>query len=178
MIKIIPVIFQPKVFVRLISMYAFGYFNEIGWINSLKKQMPMDENFNPLPWVTYGFIDFISERLNNSMDIFEYGSGNSTLWYAIRVNSIISVEHDRAWFDKIKKNMPKNSNIYYQELEYGGLYSQFSSQLDRKFSMVIVDGRDRVCCIKNAINSIKDDGVIVLDDSERERHMTRRCLFY
>ena len=102
MIKIIPVIFQPKVFVRLISMYAFGYFNEIGWINSLKKQMPMDENFNPLPWVTYGFIDFISERLNNSMDIFEYGSGNSTLWYAMRVNSITSVEHDSEWLKKIK----------------------------------------------------------------------------
>ena len=44
--------------------------------------MPIDKNSNPLPWVTYGFIDFISERLNKSIDVFEYGSGNSTLWYA------------------------------------------------------------------------------------------------
>ena len=168
--KVIPVIFQPRILIQLVSMYRIGYLSEIGWIDSFKKKMPVDDNSNPLPWVTYSFIDFISDRLNKNMDIFEYGSGNSTLWYAIRVNSIISVEHDRAWFDKIKKNMPKNSNIYYQELEYGGLYSQFSSQLDRKFSMVIVDGRDRVCCIKNAINSIKDDGVIVLDDSEREAY--------
>jgi len=162
--------FQPKILIRLVSMYGIGYLSEIGWIDSFKKKMPVDDNSNPLPWVTYSFIDFISDRLNKNMDIFEYGSGNSTLWYAMRVNSITSVEHDRAWLDKIKKSMPKNSNIYYQELEYGGLYSQFPSQLDRKFSMVIVDGRDRVSCIKNGINSIKDDGVIVLDDSEREAY--------
>ena len=169
-IEITPVVFHPKISARLISMYAIGYLNEIGWINSLKKQMPVDKNSNPLPWVTYGFIDFISERLNKGIDIFEYGTGNSTLWYAMRVNSVTSVEHDRKWLEKIKNSMPKNSDVHYQELEYGGAYSQFSSQLNKKFNIVIVDGRDRVKCDKNAINSIKDDGVIVLDDSERETY--------
>ena len=42
--------------------------------------------------------------------------------------------------------------------------------MDKKFDIVIVDGRDRVNCVKNAVNSIKVDGVIVLDDSERESY--------
>ena len=36
-IKITSIIFQPKMFIRLISMYTIGYLNEIGWINSFKK---------------------------------------------------------------------------------------------------------------------------------------------
>jgi len=168
--KVLNVMSQPKVLKQLISMNESGYLNEIGWINSFKKQMPMDKNSKPLPWVTYGFIDFISDRLNKNMDIFEYGSGNSTLWYGEKVNSVTSVEHDKNWYEKVKNSMPKNVTINYQELLYNGEYSKFSSSSNIKFDIVIVDGRDRVNCVKNAINSIKEDGIIVLDDSERETY--------
>ena len=129
--------------------------------------MPIDKDSNPIPWVTYSFIDFISERLNTNMDIFEYGSGNSTLWYAKKVSSVTSVEHDKKWFEKIKNSMPQNVNLNYQELVYGERYSAFSTKIEKKFDIVIVDGRDRVNCVKNAIDSIKENGIIILDDSER-----------
>ena len=127
-----------------------GYLNEIGWIDSLNNKMPINKDSKPIPWVTYSFIDFISDRLNNTMDIFEYGSGNSTLWYADKVNSVTSVEHDNGWFNKIKNNMPNNVNINYQELIYDGEYSKFLKKMDKKFDIVIVDGRDRINCIKNS----------------------------
>jgi len=41
-------------------------------------------------------------------------------------------------------------------------------KLEEKFDILIVDGRDRVNCCKQAINAVSDNGVIVLDDSERE----------
>ncbi|KFJ42920.1 FkbM family methyltransferase [Francisella philomiragia] len=167
-IKLISILAQPKLLKQLVSMSKSGYLYNVGWINSFKKQIPIDKDSKPLPWVTYGFIDFISDRLNENMDIFEYGSGNSTLWYGERVKSVISVEHDENWFEKIKSSMPRNVTINYQELIYGGNYSKFSSSLNIKFDIVIVDGRDRVNCVKNAINSIKENGIIVLDDSERD----------
>jgi len=168
--KMVDILCQPKMFKKLILMNSSGYLKDIGWINSFKYQMPIDKDSNPLPWVTYGFIDFISDRLNTTMDIFEFGSGNSTLWYASKAKNIISVEHDNVWFEKIKKTMPKNVNIYYEKLLYDGEYSKFANALDRKFDIVIVDGRDRVNCMKNAINAIKENGVIVLDDSERKQY--------
>lgn len=168
--KIVDVISEPKMFKQLISMNSSGYLKEIGWINSFKCHMPIDIDSNPLPWVTYGFMDFISDRLNTTMDIFEFGSGNSTLWYASKVNTVTSVEHDNIWFEKIKEIMPRNVNINYEKLLYNGEYSRFTNALDRKFDIVIVDGRDRVNCIKNAINTIKENGVIVLDDSERQQY--------
>ncbi|MGE3613201.1 MAG: hypothetical protein AB7G20_07000 [Sulfurimonas sp.] len=169
--KIIKLLGNQKVLRMLVSMNSSGYLKEIGWINSFKNQMPMDINSSPLPWVTYGFIDFVSERLNKTMDVFEYGSGNSTLWYGKKVNYVTSVEHDISWFEKIKNKMPNNVNINYEELIYNGDYSKFPTKLDKKFDIVVIDGRDRVNCIKNSINCIKEDGVIVLDDSEREVYL-------
>lgn len=168
--KVIKVLSQPRLLKLLFSMNSSGYLHEIGWINSFNNQMPMDKAFEPLPWVTYSFIDFISDRLSKTMDIFEYGSGNSTLWYAKKVNSVTSVEHDENWFEKIKNNMPKNVNINYQTLIYDGEYSTFPTKLNKKFDIIIVDGRDRVNCIKNAINNVKEKGIIVLDDSERKSY--------
>lgn len=168
--KMIDIVSQPKILKMLLSMNSSGYLEEIGWINSFKHQIPIDKDRNPLPWVTYGFIDFITHRLNTTMDIFEYGSGNSTLWYATKVNTVTSVEHDIVWFQKIEETMPKNVNINYKNLIYNGEYSKFPNTLDNKFDIIIVDGRDRVNCMKNAICSIKDNGVIVLDDSERQQY--------
>ncbi len=169
-LKIMELLLNPRVLRMLASMDSSGYLKEIGWINSFKTQMPIDINSSPIPWVTYGFIDFISERLNKTMDIFEYGCGNSTLWYSQKVNTVTSVEHDKSWFEKIKNSMPNNVKINYQELIYNGDYSNFSTKLYKKFDIVIVDGRDRFNCIKNSIDSLKANGVIVLDDSERESY--------
>ncbi|MGZ3778662.1 MAG: FkbM family methyltransferase, partial [Mucilaginibacter sp.] len=41
-------------------------------------------------------------------------------------------------------------------------------KLEESFDIIIVDGRDRVNCCKQAVDALSPTGVIVLDDSERE----------
>lgn len=38
------------------------------------------------------------------MIVIEYGCDNSTLWWANRVKHVISCEHDRQWYEEMKKN--------------------------------------------------------------------------
>jgi len=165
--RVINVMCKPRLFKKLISMGTKGYLYDIGWIHSFEKRMPINKKGNPLPWVTYSFINFIENRLDKTMDIFEYGAGNSTLWYSKRVNSVISVEHDKKWFDKMRQLVPKNVKIYYQSLEDRNSYFKFPSFLKKKFDIIIIDGRERVNCIKTSINFLKKGGIIILDDSER-----------
>jgi SAM-dependent methyltransferase len=167
LMKIWRIILRPKLLKQIFRMSLGGYLHDIGWFQSFDKQLPVDQCDRALPWVTYGFIDFISERLNENLDVFEYGSGNSTEWYAKKVNSVTSVEHDKEWFDVVKNNMPDNVSLNFQELVYGGDYSNASNLCGKSFDLVIVDGRDRVNCIKNSIHSLKSGGVLILDDSER-----------
>lgn len=168
--KVLGTLKKPKLLRILLSMNSNGYLKESGWINSFDKQMPIDTNNNPLPWVTYPFIDFISNRLKSEMEVFEFGSGNSTLWYAKKVKFITSVEHDKNWYDILKKEIPLNVNLYFKELIYGGEYSKISTMPTEYFDIISIDGRDRVNCMKDSIKALKSDGIIVLDDSERVQY--------
>lgn len=47
----------------------------------------------------------------------------------------------------------------------------FPLTLNKKYHIIIIDGRDRVNCIKNSIKCLKPEGVIVLDDSERTQYL-------
>jgi tRNA A58 N-methylase Trm61 len=159
---------KPKRLNALLSYGHKGYLATIGWFTAFDTKQAVDADGQPLPWVTYSFIDFIKTRLNKNLSIFEYGSGNSTLFYAKHVKNVVSVEHDEAWFNKIVKEKAENAEMIFTALEKDGEYSQKAKLLGEKFDIIIVDGRDRVNCCKHSVDALSTNGVIVLDDSERE----------
>ena len=64
---------------------------------------------------------------------------------------------------------------YFEALSNGVTYVQhiyvgWVVSTDRKFSIIIVDGRDRVNCIRNSTSSISQDGGLILDYSAREEY--------
>lgn len=153
-----------------IGIRSGGYLYEMGWFNSLHTKSSIDLEGYPLPWVTYPFIEFIEPKLNNKMKVFEYGSGNSSYYYALRVRSIEAVEHDFTWFKRMEGNSVKNLEIIFRDLGNDDKYSRAIKEKNLKYDIVIIDGRDRVNCIINSIESLSDDGVLVLDDSERAEY--------
>jgi len=71
-----------------------------GWFKSYRAA-PINKHGQPIPWLPYCFIDFLSPRLDEQWKIFEYGSGNSTHYFAHRVNHIVAVESDKNWYDRV-----------------------------------------------------------------------------
>jgi hypothetical protein len=147
-----------------------GYLYDMGWTNAISTGNIVDNNNDPLPWVSYPFMQFIAPRMNKNMQVFEFGSGNSTLYYAGRVAAVTSVEHDAGWYSKIKNSMPANVQLYFCELHSDGDYCKYAQRTVLKYDVMIIDGRDRVNCCINSINSLTPGGIIVLDDSEREKY--------
>lgn len=154
----------------LLSFGIKGYLSEIGWFKSFDSKSPLDAHSEPIPWVTYSFIDFISDRISKEHVIFEFGSGNSTFYYAKKASKVISVEHDKLWFDKISAGKPSNSDMIFCELKTAGDYCKMPVSMGQKFDIIIVDGRDRVNCCYHSPEALSENGVIVLDDSEREKY--------
>jgi len=156
---------------RIDSFYTLGkggYLSTSGWLKSYMAGVPIDKYGNPIPWYTYSFISFIKNRINKKMMVFEYGSGNSTLWWAGRVKQVISYEHDKSWYEEMEACIPKNVELHYVGLQYGGEYSKKISKYIGMFDIVVIDGRDRVNCSKNCLNALKKGGVIIWDNSERK----------
>ncbi|HTF29276.1 MAG TPA: hypothetical protein VK625_10550 [Flavitalea sp.] len=88
-----------------------------GWLNHIKTGS--NSVSAAIPWLTFGAIHAIKKKLKPDMKVFEYGSGGSTLFWASRVKSVISVEHDKAWFLKIKNDFQdrKITNVQYFLIE-------------------------------------------------------------
>ena len=168
--SLLQVVSQPKRLKSLLSFNHKGYLHDIGWFRSFDTRSPVDELGDPIPWVTYSFIDFIKGRLNKQHTVFEFGSGNSTFFYARYAGIVVSVEHDKGWYDKIVNKKPENSEMIYSELTRGGDYSNMPVKLGEKFDIIIVDGRDRVNCCMRAVDALSPNGVVVLDDSERAKY--------
>lgn len=166
--KLLKVLSDPKRLKSLLSFNHKGYLNDIGWFKAFETRSPVDGFGDPIPWVTYPFIDFIETRLNKQHTVFEFGSGNSTYFYAKHAGIVVSVEHDKEWYDKIVGRKPENSEMIFCELIRGGDYCHMPQKLEEKFDIIIVDGRDRVNCCRQAVDALSPNGVIVLDDSERE----------
>jgi len=158
---------NPSKLRTLLSLGFKGYLAQKGWFKALETKSSVDEHGEAIPWVTYSFIDFIKDRINNQHDIFEFGCGNSTLFYAKNSRSVTAVEHDKAWFERNAGIKIPNVKMIYCELVRGGEYSKSAVTTNKKFNIIIVDGRDRVNCCKESLLSLTEDGVIVLDNSER-----------
>lgn len=161
---------KPGLVRRLISYLYKGFFLEMGWLNSYLQKRPVDRQGRPLPWLTYPMIEFLEERLDRQMRVFEYGGGHSTLYLAERVGTITTVEHNREWYEHLKASVPANCTLVYRELEYGGDYARTAREMDQRFDLVLVDGRDRVNCASQAVEALSEGGVIIFDDFERERY--------
>lgn len=138
-----------RLFKSLVRLY--GYLKGIGWVSSA---MTMN---NVNPWFTYPFIKFLRPRLRKEMFVFEYGSGVSTEWFKSRVGKIVSVEHNIRWAkgDVIWLDFPEYQN---EILNHWNI------------DIVVIDGRKRIECAKNALQSLSKSGVIIWDNSDRIKY--------
>lgn len=156
---------------KLLQSYSLSpYLSQSGWFNSVNTQKPVDAQGNPLPWYTYASIAFLQERTNPSMAVFEYGSGNSTLWWSQRVAHVTSCEHDLSWSTHLGPLLPNNVVYQHIPLKRGGDYCQFIQNFSNTFDCIVIDGRDRVNCSYNCLKALKADGVIIWDNSDRTEY--------
>jgi len=162
---------NPKTIKILLSLDYNGYLKEWNWINSVKNRQAIGKNDEAIPWFTYPSIEFLKDRLNKNLSVLEYGSGNSSIWFADRVGTITSIEHDKKWFNKIKSVLPNNAKIILNNPLNKLEYHQIIKTLPNKYNIIVVDAIDRVNCLKTAVEYLTENGVIILDNSNREEYL-------
>ena len=147
-----------------------SYLNVTGWTQSIAENRPCQLDGSFVPWMNYQVIALFRQRLDKHMRLFEYGSGYSTLFFSKLVGDVVSLEYNPGWYDKISREVPQNAKVVLVKNDIDGEYCRAIRGFDGLFDVVVVDGRDRVNCIKQALGKLDEAGVIVLDDSHRERY--------
>jgi tRNA A58 N-methylase Trm61 len=120
------------------------------------------------PWYNKPLIAFLEVFLHSEMKVFEYGAGNSTLYYSQKVEKVFSIETRKEWLDFVLTNKTKE-NI---EIKLCNNLKFFSNEIEnffeKKFDVIVVDSRDRAKCLATSISFLKNNGIIILDNSERK----------
>jgi len=157
-------------FLYLLADRDNSYLITSGFMKSHELGHPCRQDGTPLPWMNYAIIAFLEQRLRKDMILFEYGSGYSTLFFADRVKRVVSAEHDNAWYETIRHMVGPNVELLYQPLEEDGEYCRLINRRNDRFDVIVVDGRDRVRCAINGYQSLSASGVVILDDSEKDKY--------
>ncbi len=146
------------------------------------------------PFYVPAAIRRIEDLLDNNSKVFEWGSGASTLWYARRAASVVSIEHDGGWYERgisaLQEKGLRNVDLLFEPPvdPQADLAPEASSQIalqdrfpvkpefsryarkideypDAMFDCIAIDGRARVDCLAGVMPKISETGFIVLDDS-------------
>ncbi len=82
---------------RRVRSFLEQYLGKRGWAQSVVQNASVDLN-GPVPWYTYPAIRALERIVPSDAIVFEYGSGNSTLWWQSHAKEVVSVEHDPQWY--------------------------------------------------------------------------------
>jgi methyltransferase family protein len=138
-----------------------------------------DRDKNYLPWFTYPAIEALNNWDLSDKRVVEYGSGFSTRCWASRAKEVVSVEHDRAWYEMISKLAPDNVRLILAPIdkeesnpspEVRAQFDAYAGAIDGQFNIIVVDGyarsRVRYQCAQRALPHLDSNGLIILDNSD------------
>lgn len=155
-----------------------------------------------IPWLTFDAVPVIEEFVRPGMNIFEYGSGSSTLWWSKLGASVISIEHDEHWFNVLSSYITPSDNIQlqliradtvpcntnatpddpygYRTQHYGFENATFKAYVssidyypDSYFSVILVDGQARPSCIRHALPKLRSDGLLIIDNANVDTYLAK-----
>ena len=128
------------------------------------------------PWLCKDAVSILESWLKPTDRGLEWGSGRSTIWFATRVEHLISIEHDPKWAQVVKKNLSDlnlTNRIDYHLLTDGAEeksdcnYVNFIQNINpNSLDFCLVDGVCRDHCALACLDKLKPSGILIIDNIE------------
>lgn len=136
-------------------------------LQTMRSGKPEAADGNPLPWYTFPAIEFFKSLNVAGLKIFEYGCGNSSLFWARKGAKVWSVEDNLEWYECMLRQSAGLQNIMLRQDK--PTYLGAIAEPEEKFEIIIIDGKWRRDCAQSVFKFLAPGGVVILDDSNRDR---------
>jgi hypothetical protein len=175
-IKIIAKVLNTPIYFDLPKPQGYVNIIEHGYGHAISRttQQALDTNKLPIPWITFPALEYLQQLDLKSKTIFEWGSGNSSLFFCKRAKEVYSIESDEGWYEQVKSENIKNHHIYYHKEDD---YVNSIKDLSKQFDVIIIDGIKREDCAKIAPDYLVENGLIILDNSDRHPDISKDFRF-
>ena len=150
--------------------------------------------------------EWLKDKFSENMRVFEYGTSDSTFFFVNNgVKELITIEHDIVHYEEIedlKLNYEKTKiyhiliepvkedlSVPYSHLSFGSKrdeclnfnfkkYVEYINRFpDKAFHIVFINGRSRASCISVAVSKVKNNGYLILNNSERFEYSNATDIF-
>ena len=136
--------------------------NNFGFLESAKNQMPVNGDGETMPMYTYPCYEYLNSMDWEGADVFEYGTGFSTVWWKNHGANLYGVEHNKNWYEKIN-----GQQLGYITLENNvDNYPDSINIFDKQFDVIVIDGLVRYQCVAPALKNLKPGGIVIFDNSD------------
>ncbi len=152
---------KTAIFLRNVNILA----SELGQWRSIDRNSAVDRHGQPLPWYTYPAIEYLETLALSDCTVFEYGSGNSSRYWAGRARTVTSVEDSPQWHAQVLADALPNQTLLLRADRDG--YVGAVAQDGILYDVIVIDGNHRVECTQAAMARLQPGGMIVLDNSDR-----------
>jgi len=130
---------------------------------------------NPgVPWMPRSANEILEGMLRPTDRCIEWGAGDSTTWLRERCASILSVEHDPSWYERVRGELSRQGydpdSVQLLSIEpvdrpaespYVRAVDAFG---DGELDVCFVDGEHRTACIFEVIPKLTSGGLLIVDD--------------
>ena len=113
-------------------------------------------------------IEFVRSRDFSARDLFEFGSGNSTLFCSARCGSVRAVEDDPEWLEKVENDHQSRGPSERFPATGAGSRRLCCRGWSRRcrYGVIVIDGRFFYDCVTPALVNLPTDGFIILDNAK------------
>lgn len=116
--------------------------------------------------------NFIAAR-GGAARILEFGSGSSTIFLLSRGATVTTVEHHEGWAEAVQevasaRELGDRLTLLRRDRPYANVVDGFAE--GTRFDILLLDGRERIECLRRALPLVAPDGLVLLDDAQRDRY--------
>lgn len=122
------------------------------------------------PWMVPAAVEALNTQITAGMRILEFGVGGSTVWLAGRGVDLIAVDHNADWAEATRAKIAELGYPMPVFICKRRPYWEVLGLELARLNGLIVDGRDRVECIRANMGFVAPGGFVVLDNTERARY--------
>ena len=137
---------------------------DFGWKRAFMEKRPVDAKGAAIPWYTYPAIEFLRSLDLRDKRVFEFGCGNSSIFWAGLVRELVAVESDPEWAGSVRNFGLRNLTLI--EEPDRDRYTTSPERAGGEFDIVVIDGRFRQACVAPASRAVKRDGMIIFDNAD------------
>ena len=139
--------------------------NDYGFLESSRSDVPVNNKNQIMPMYTYPCYEWLDSIDWTGSKVFEFGTGYSTVWWQNKKVDYYGVEDDGEWYQRIIKLINGKQLKVKYEIDLKK-YMKTIYDYDFKFDVIVIDGLVRFDCIKPELVKIKDNGMIIFENSD------------